>query len=297
MLLAETVPTMLFQPTMLRKILWRGLASATLVVLCLGFWAFCVEPRLLVVHRQEIELKHLPQELAGLTLAVISDLHVGAPHIDLETMERLVEKTNAERPDLILLCGDYVITGIRGGHFIAPEETFKILAGLRAKYGVFAVLGNHDWWWDGKRTAAAITAAGITLLENTGQRIDVGGKILRLVGIGDLMTRHDDALKAVGEKNPAETLVTFTHSPDVFPEIPTGTMLDIAGHTHGGQVWLPWLGRLVVPSRFGQHYAAGLIREGDRTRFVTTGVGTSVYPLRFAVIPEIAVLKLGPRER
>lgn len=134
--------------------------------------------------------------------------------------------------------------------------------------------------------------AGITLLENQNRKIDFDGIPLQLVGIGDKTTRHDDIEQAMQGILESEFTITFTHSPDLFPKIPNSADLNIAGHTHGGQVNLPILGRLVVPSRYKQRYAAGVIDENGEVYFVTTGVGTSIFPIRFHVVPEISVLEI-----
>lgn len=264
-----------------------------MVAASLVIWSLFIEPGLLVINRYKMALPRWPIAASYLRIVVLSDLHVGAPHIGQKMLEKIVEKTNQENPDLILLCGDYLITGVVGGNFVEPKEIFSTLSQLRAKYGVYAVLGNHDWWWDGKKTAQAIESAGITLLENKNQKIDIDGMPLRLVGIGDEFTHHDNIQQAMNGVSESEFMITFTHSPDLFLEIPRSADLNIAGHTHGGQVNLPIVGRPIVPSRYKQRYAAGIIYENGETYFVTTGVGTSIFPIRFRVVPEISVLEIA----
>jgi len=154
------------------------------------------------------------------------------------------------------------------------------------------VLGNHDWWNDGYRVRRALREHGITVLENEALALERGGQRFFVVGLADALTRQirlDEALAAVPEGAP---FVVLAHEPDIFPEVPERAALTLAGHTHGGQVRLPLLGRLVVPSRYGQRYAAGHVVEGQRHLFVTSGVGTSIFPVRFGVPPEIALLTL-----
>jgi predicted MPP superfamily phosphohydrolase len=263
-----------------------------MAALSLVLWSVFIEPGLLVVNRYEMILPRWPVTESHLRIVVLSDLHVGAPHINQEMLKKIIEKTNQENPDLILLCGDYLITGVVGGNFVAPKDIFSQLSELRAKYGVYAVLGNHDWWWDGKKTAQAIESVGITLLENKNRKIDIDGTPIWLVGIGDKTTRHDDIEQAMDGISKSEFTITFTHSPDLFPKIPHSADLNIAGHTHGGQVNLPLVGRPIAPSRYRQRYAAGVIDENGETYFVTTGVGTSIFPIRFRVVPEISVLEI-----
>lgn len=258
-------------------------------------WGFWLEPQRLVVTRAELELPGWPRELSGLRVALLSDLHVGSPFWDLQALSRLVARTNAEHPDLILLAGDYQINDVPGGVFVGPDDIAHGLAPLRAPLGVFAVLGNHDWWNDGERTRRAFEANGIKVLEESSQRIERSGKSFLVVGLADQITRPSDpqaALSALPSHVPTLLLV---HEPDVFetfPRLGLSPTLTLAGHTHGGQVWLPLLGRRVVPSKFGERYAYGHVTENGRHLYVTSGVGTSVMPVRFLVPPEIAMLTL-----
>lgn len=275
----------------MRKI-WIGLALAGFAVLTLAWWSLWVEPRRLVVHEAELSVPAWPSALSELRITVITDLHVGSPHHGLGTLREIVATVNGTRPDVVLITGDLVILGVVGGRFVEPEPIAGELGQLRARLGVFAVLGNHDWWFDAPRVEAALENAGISVLEDESVPITVNGEDLWLAGVSDYWEgRHDigAALAGVPEDRP---VVLFTHNPDIFPEVPERVSLTVAGHTHGGQVYLPLIGRPVVPSRFGQRYAAGHVVEGGRHLFVSTGLGTSILPIRFRVPPEVAVLTL-----
>jgi len=222
----------------------------------------------------------------------MSDLHVGSPHVDLFKLGKLVAATNAEKPDLVLILGDLVIRDVIGGRFVTPEPIAHELAGLRAPLGVVAVLGNHDWWYNGERVRHALESQGIRVLENQSLRVVYRGKTLWLCGLADLLTRGNQLLPTLATVDDHDPVLVLMHNPDVFPEMPERVSLSLAGHTHGGQVNLPILGRLVVPSRFRQRYAYGLIEENGKKLFVTGGVGTSILPVRFRVPPEIVILSL-----
>lgn len=200
--------------------------------------------------------------------------------------------TNGARPDLILLVGDYVIQGVVGGTFISPERAAASLSGLRAPLGVYAVLGNHDWWLDAGRVGRALTDNGMTLLEDANVRLISEDCTFTLVGISDFWEGPHDVSKAFAGLDPRLPSIAFTHNPDVFPQLPNPVSLAIAGHTHGGQVNLPGLGRLIVPSRFGERFAAGVIDEVGQKYFVSTGIGSSILPVRFRVPPEVSIVKL-----
>jgi predicted MPP superfamily phosphohydrolase len=266
-----------------------------LIALALGVHAFWLEPASLHNEDHTLDLPGWPVACDGLRVATLADIHVGSPWNGLDKLAEIVALTNAAQPDVILLAGDYVIHGVLGGDFTPPEDAARQLAGLSAPLGVYAVLGNHDWWLDGPRVIRALQSAGITVLEDRSRRITKGSCELWLAGISDLDTRPHDfeaALRGIPAQAP---VIAFTHNPDVFPSLPRRVSLTVAGHTHGGQVDLPWLGRLVVPSRFGDRFAIGHVVEDGRHLFVSSGLGTSILPVRFRVPPEISVLELRSR--
>jgi predicted MPP superfamily phosphohydrolase len=277
--------------------LWRwrariALAGLICLAVALTTWAFVIEPSRLVLHETRITLPHGPTVLKGLRVAVISDLHAGSPYITLGKIHQIVQKTNAARPDLILLPGDF-IEGVFVGRIVEPEAIAAVLAGLRAPLGVFATLGNHDWWFNGPRVRKALEHAGIKDLENEAVRVDRDGEAIWIAGIGDKWTGSPDIAATLARIEEGAAVIAFTHNPDIFPSIPARVALTIAGHTHGGQVVLPIIGRPIVPSEFGQRYAVGHIVESARHLFVSSGVGTSILPVRFGVPPEISLLTIN----
>ncbi len=278
------------------KIRIRIVAIALLIApFLVALWAFGIEPGLLVV-------RHLPMELPGwksdLRVAVVSDLHVGSPHVGLDKLRKIVERTNAENPALVVLLGDFVIGGpggrggLPGGTFIEPEQTAAELKKLHAPLGVYAVLGNHDWWYDGERVWRALTDAGIPVLENRAVHIGHGSQGFWLGGIADLWTRDPDIAGTLQQVTSDDPVILITHNPDIFPDVPPRVSLTLAAHTHGGQVNLPIVGPVVATSKFG--YVAGEYVVQGRHLFVTTGIGTSIMPVRLGVPPEIVILTLAP---
>ncbi|HEV7858670.1 MAG TPA: metallophosphoesterase, partial [Pyrinomonadaceae bacterium] len=246
----------------------------------------------LIVKEETLRLPAWPNELGNMRVAVISDVHAGSPFIGAEKLREVVERVNQTNPDLILIAGDFVIQDVLGGHFIEPEIIAGELKGLRARYGVYAVLGNHDWWYDGERVRRALQNAGIRVLENEVARIQKDGHSFWLAGLADFWTRPQKIGETLRQVSDAGPIIALTHNPDIFPDMPARVALTIAGHTHGGQVNLPLIGRPKVPSTFGQRYAAGHVEENQRHLFVTTGIGTSIIPVRLCVPPEIVVLTL-----
>jgi predicted MPP superfamily phosphohydrolase len=257
-----------------------------------GLWAFWWEPASLRLLEREVAVHGWHPDHDGLRLAIMADIHVGSPYRGLDAIRAMVDAANAAEPDLVVLLGDYVIHNVVGGSFVPPEPLADEIKRLRAPFGVFAVLGNHDWWYDGARVRGAFEAAGIRVLENEGARIYVRDNAFWIAGIADLETRGDRAAETIEALNDGAPILAITHNPDVFPSIPRYVSLTLAGHTHGGQVNLPLLGRLVVPSKYGDRYAYGLIEEHGKKLFVTGGVGTSILPIRFRVPPELVLLTL-----
>ena len=263
-------------------------------IAALAAWSLWLEPDRLVVRRVTLSLADWPAGHRPLRLAVLSDIHAGAPFITAEKIDAVVAAINRQRPDAIVLLGDVVIHGVIGGDFITPEDLAPRLARLTAPLGVYGVLGNHDWWLDGRRVKRAMQSAGIAMIDNAARRIERPGGAFWLVGVGDAWEGAPDIGGTLAKVVDQAPVIVATHNPDLFPEVPRRVALTLAGHTHGGQVNLPLLGRLVVPSRFGARYAAGPIVEGGRHLYVTTGLGTSILPVRFRVPPEIVLLTIRP---
>lgn len=260
------------------------------LVLILGMYAFWYEPATLRVVEHRIDMGG---SFGGpFRIAVIADLHGGAPYINDAKIDRVVTLANAAEPDLVLLTGDYVTQGELGAWQMPVEEIAERLKPLHARLGVFAVLGNHDHWADAARIEHALGGAGIVVLEDRAARVGIRGDSFYLAGISDFTTAPHLVEGALLGIPVGQKALCFTHSPDVFPLEPTTCALTIAGHTHGGQVDLPVLGRLIVPSRYGQRYAAGLISENGKQLFVSTGIGTSILPVRIGVRPEVTVLDI-----
>ena len=269
----------------------RALLGAILLAgLLVAAWGSLVEPARLVVRETALTLPGWPRVLDGLRIAMVSDVHAGSPHVDEAKIERIVNEVGRAAPDVVVLLGDYVISGVAGGRFIDPEHTAQLLGRLRAPLGVYAVLGNHDWWFDGERVRHAFEAAGIPVLENDAVRLERG---VWLIGLADIWTRTPDLADPLARVPATEPVIVLSHNPDIFPTVPARVTLTLAGHTHGGQVVLPFFGRLIVPSRYGQRYAIGHVEEDGRHLFVTPGIGTSVIPVRLGVPPEISVVRLS----
>jgi predicted MPP superfamily phosphohydrolase len=271
-----------------RGVLWLSAALAV------AAWATVIEPERLVVRSATIPLPRWPGAWNGLRIAAVSDVHAGSPHVGYGKLARLTRLTNEQKPDLIVLLGDYVCgRRVQEEGIERPENVAASLSKLRAPLGVVAVLGNHEWWLDGERMRRALEGAGIRVLDNEALRLERDGQPLWLVGIADALTRIPRVQYALAPIPQGDPIVLMTHNPDLFDhEIPERVSLTLAGHTHGGQVWLPFLGAPVVPSAYGQRFVSGLVVERGHSLFVTPGIGTSLVPIRLGVPPEISLLTL-----
>ena len=287
-----TIPGGILRPmTRLPRTALVAAGAAVVAALALTWWSLWYEPRNVRLRRLTIRPPGWPAELDGLTIAVVSDLHTGAPHVDVGRVERLVARLNRQVPDLVALLGDYADPAVALGHRVEPEEVARALGGLRARLGRFAVLGNHDWHEHGGAMPRALRGHGITVLENEAVRADAEAP-LWIAGVADAMSRTprlDDTLAVVAD---SEAVLLLSHDPDVFPHVPPRVALTLSGHTHGAQVDVPVIRDKVTPSQHGAHYTKGHQVEDGHHLFVSPGVGTSRLPIRFRAPPEVTLLRL-----
>lgn len=265
--------------------------------LVLGMWAFWLEPASIRISEHHLQIQNWPEACSPLRVAVLADLHVGSPFNDIENLRRIIEATQQSKPDLILLPGDFVIDDVFGGTFVTLEAAAKLLGNLTAALGVYAVLGNHDWWLDPKRVQAALEAANISVMEDRSVKVFYGECAFSLAGLSDYWEGPHDLNEALRSVPEDATTLLFTHNPDVFPKVPDHVTLTIAGHTHGGQVYIPGIGRPIVPSQYKERFAIGHVNENGRHVFVSSGIGTSILPVRFLVPPEITLLVIDNGDR
>lgn len=281
-----------------RQRLWRARLNVILALLLLAVfmcvsWGALIEPNRLVVNQHAIQIDNWPKELGGLRIALIGDLHTGSPFIDDQKLERIVELTNQQNPDLIVLLGDYMNRGSWHARQVEPEITAAHMKNLHAPLGVYAILGNHDWWYNGEKVQNAFEQAGIRVLENDVAEIKWRGKSFWLVGFADYWSLRFKIKETLSKVPPEATMIAISHNPDIFARVPATVPLLLAAHTHGGQVNFPLIGTPIVPSRYGSRYTAGHVFENGHHLFVTTGIGTSILPVRFRVTPEIAILTVN----
>jgi predicted MPP superfamily phosphohydrolase len=280
---------------MLKKFLkYAGMTLGALAVIfvLLLMYSYFVEPNLLLINKYTLKIPHWSKELDGFKVVAISDLHAGSNSMTREKLRYVVELANAQEPDAILLLGDYVAQshGRNGKDLkMAPNVIADDLQGLKAKYGVYAVIGNHDWWFDETAVRTELERVGIKVLENETASFEANGKKVWILGIEDYWKHYKvDIAKPLSEIEPKENIIGITHNPDSFDKTPDSLSILLAGHTHGGQVYLPFIGPPIPVAK--KEYTWGHIVHDDRHLFVTKGVGTSGPGIRFCAVPEILVL-------
>jgi predicted MPP superfamily phosphohydrolase len=247
--------------------------------------AAVAEPFMLSIERQEIFLRRLPKKLDGLRIVHLSDFHYG-PLVNPEHLERAVRAANDLHADLIALTGDY-ISQDRG--YAAPCA--EMVGRLRARHGVFAVLGNHDHWTDAALIADLFRAEGIRVLINEGLRIDLRQETFWLAGVDDTMVGLEDLPLALAGSSDDELKLLLAHNPIILRRAARANVdLVLSGHTHGGQV--TWRSEKNSSGRPRRRLLRGLGRRGNTQIYVTRGLGTVVLPIRYGCPPEISVLQL-----
>ena len=260
-------------------------ALAVLVVLVLVY--SLIEPYLVRVNDVTISDSRVPQKFVGRRIAYLSDIHCG-PFLSVERVRQVVDLTNAQKPDIILLGGDYVLGG-KG--LIRP--CVGELAHLQAPLGVYAVLGNHDNWAGHDESVKALEDSGIKVLDNSGVWVAQDDGRIRLAGVGDLWTESSDLKPALGEATAKDYILLLSHNPQYEERADvSGISLVLSGHTHGGQILPVRLLAPYLPSMLHQRYVAGLYEKGGTRIFVTNGIGMTFLPVRFMSRPEIVIVTL-----
>lgn len=266
-----------------------------ILLLLIGIWAVFIEPRW-VAHR--IQDTTLPDgKKRGLKILHTADWHLSKqPLWRVMTHGRaadIIEDINQVKPDIILITGDLIAEPRQKTTFGSSieDEIASTLGKLQASKGVYAVLGNHDNWYNHQLFKAALTKHGIHVLEN--KALYLKQENLWIAGIGDESTNHADAKAALKSIPRQAAALIMMHDPATLLDMPTRpNSFSFAGHTHGGQVSIPFYGALIMPSRAPASWAYGWIKHKHNHLYVISGLGVSVLPLRFNMRPEWVELNI-----
>lgn len=243
------------------------------------------EPFRLTVEHQPIHLRRLPKVFDGLRVVHLSDFH-HSPFTSRDQIERAIDTANRLQPDIVALTGDYIS---HERQFAAPCA--ELLGRLKARFGVYAVLGNHDHWTDAALITDLFRAEGITVLVNQGMRFAHHGEAFWLAGVDDTMVGLEDLSLALAGSREEEMKLLLAHNPIILRRAArAGVDLVLSGHTHGGQVTLR--SERSASGRPRRRLLRGLGRQGDTQIYVTRGLGTVVLPIRYGCPPEVSLLEL-----
>jgi uncharacterized protein len=247
-------------------------------------------PGWLRLERIDVAVRGLPPTVEVLTIGHLSDLHVG-PHISPSLIAEAVELVLAQRPQLIAITGDFIASGTR-----YLEAAADAVAALRAPLGVYAVLGNHDYFGDAPRLRSLLEARGVRVLCNEPVPLWVGQGLIWLVGLDDALAGRPSFRRAFAGVPANDFKLLLAHEPDLADEAAHyGVALQLSGHTHGGQLRHSQYGALVLP-RLGWRYPQGLyhVAGGATQVYTNRGIGVSGTRLRYGCPPEVALLTLRP---
>lgn len=254
--------------------------------LVVSAWALWGRRRFVQRRVLEVPMRRLHADLDGYRIVQLSDLHIGS----YDGKDRGFEwaaMASALEPDLIVVTGDLVTSGTA-----YYDDVAEVLGALRAKDGVFVVMGNHDQW-NNEALTRAIEARGVRVLKNERARIARGDGAFTLAGVDDAYSGSDDIEATLAGRPQALPTVLLAHYPDFFgPAARHGVELTLSGHTHGGQFGVPFLAQRANLATALRQPSRGLFRDGDSVLYVSAGLGTTGPPMRLGVAPEIAVLVL-----
>ncbi|MGE5702673.1 MAG: metallophosphoesterase [Clostridia bacterium] len=274
-----------------RRFLSRGMRwflSLIGFAVAVGTYGGCIERFQLDAKKLTIPLRRLPKAFDGLKIAHFSDLHLGH-FFEAADMAPVIQRINEWKPDLICFTGDLVDHSVDS--LIAAEP---MLAGLQAPLGKFAVLGNHDYRSNEGKIVECLSQAGFRVLLNEHQVLEKEGQTFIVAGTDEVLYGTPDIVTALRGTSPDTCKLLLVHEPDFAEDYPGGLIdLQLSGHSHGGQVRLPFIGHVFTPA-YGQKYPDGLkLRKGTEQKvFTTRGIGTTILPIRFLCRPEVALLTL-----
>ena len=253
-----------------------------------------IEPNRPRIVRQEIHLRRWPERLDGFTIALLSDFHYD-PYCSVHPLKAAIGMVNGLRPDLIALTGDFVSSPLVGSNperASAAEPCAQLLRQMQAPHGLWAIMGNHDFFTDPDRVTRVLRAHGIHVLDNQSIPIEPGGGRFWLGGVGDVLgnaANLDATLQPVPDD---EATILMVHEPDYADHVARHPVdLQLSGHSHGGQIRFPFLRPLYLPD-LGQKYISGLYKVGPLTLYTSAGLGTVIVPIRWNCPPEITLLTL-----
>jgi uncharacterized protein len=255
--------------------------------LAVAAYGVLLRRRMVAFRDIEVEVRDLPSAFEGYRIAQLSDLHIGGL-TPREMAEKWVAIANRAAPDLVAVTGDLVTSGVA-----FHDDIAAVIGQLRGKDGVFVALGNHDYFGEGEPLVDKLRAAGAIVLRNETTTLKRGEATLRLAAVDDTWTGRADLERTLAGSVPGEPTVLMAHDPDLFPRAARlGADVVLSGHTHGGQIALPFFVQQVNLSQLVHRHTYGIYRIGDATLYVHAGLGTTGPPIRIGAPPEVVIVTL-----
>src|SRR5690242_3140257 len=291
----------LVRPGLTRRHVIRGLGGLALAGMATTAYGVGVEPESVSVTRYRLTPPRWPPG-QRLSIHVIADLHAGGPNMTARHINEVVEIANLDPADLVLLLGDYFATHRFVTERVPHPVWAAALARLKSRLGTWAVFGNHDCWYDLRGVREALRRVAVPVVEKRAVLSGHAGREFWLAGLGDQLAFRlgrgrfrgvDDLAHTLGQVDTDDPVILMLHEPDGFTKVPDRVSLSIAGHTHGGQVRVPFVWPDFVPSAYGARFAYGHIVEQGRHLIVSGGLGVSTVPMRLGVPPEVVRIELG----
>ncbi len=299
--------SILFKPMIDRRSFLKGMAGVFGVSLVgVGKGYSNTDKNEILLERVPVTIPNLPAAFRGFKIAQLSDLH-SSPLVSIDHLQASANLAARENPDLVVLTGDFIGHKIRT--FLAKYHEFdrqyvdnivEAFSVLKPPHGIFAVLGNHDFW-SGPEATQYITdtfskGLGVNWLRNRRVELQRGSDRIQLIGVDDLWEKTFSLRKAYQNVDPERTRILLSHNPEVNEEFQWNSGLSaeliLSGHTHGGQVVLPFIGPPFLPGIRNKKFIGGLVEEEGRQTYITRGVGHLVVPLRLNCPPEVTLIEL-----
>lgn len=270
-----------------RSLLRKGLAWLVSISIGGALYSFFAERNWIELRQVDLRLPRLPEAFRGIKVVHFSDLHLGF-YMDVNSLTNVIEIINSSRPDLICFTGDFVDKSVGGLSDISP-----LLSRLEAPLGKFAALGNHDYFHAYEDVNSTLQSGGFQVLINKNAVIERNGERVFIVGVDDALFGSPDLEKAMDGIGLEEFVLLLAHEPD-FAEVVKNHSIDLqlSGHSHGGQIRIPFVGHIVTPP-LARKYIAGLYKLGNLALYVNRGIGTTIFPFRFYCRPEITLFHLN----
>jgi predicted MPP superfamily phosphohydrolase len=239
------------------------------------------------VSNHILRLRNLPRSFEDIKLVHLTDIH-HSKFVSFNDVFRMVELSNQQDPDVVLLTGDYVTWSKK---FIPSVS--EALKSLKSRLGVYAVLGNHDIRVNADEITQSLQGSRINVLRNSSAKIDLKGESLWIAGVDEYMYGQSDIARAIRDVPRSQPKILLAHNPEIIQEASrTGIDFVLAGHTHGGQIKIPYMRTLNVVTQPGREILEGFVRKGPTQMYISRGLGKVVVPIRILCPPEIPVFRL-----